>query len=1321
MKIDRNILIDKLVDFSQQSSGLIIGDPGIGKSFALAKMAEKLIDQNIPIVLFRIDTMVDGSDETISSCIGCKENWLEFLNKVEILNKSFKAVLIFDAFDATRDFDTRKQFLKQISLAKNGLKNWNILVSVRKYDARKSPLLNNIFNVSSGHLGNKVPILEIESLNEEELESAFIDNQTLGDVYRNANENLKTILKIPFYLRQLELVLLNNKSLSIDNIKLFKSESEILDKLYEIRIATTERGLLKESMLKKISDSLVKNRTLTCEKSEFIVDAAIFEELRSDGIISEVGFCNRNVAFSHNILFDYFIGRLSIPGKPDKVLKFLNEDKTRAFFLRPSLIFHYTGLWYNDRTEFWKSFNYFLQNDQTHIDLFKRLVLISVAACEFEDVDDIRVIINNNNMLRQLFQSLRFLPNRKLANRDVLLLLELSKNLKIDYLVEFAIIFNLVLNSPISSYSETRINCGIIARNFMKFIMANRIRNGIVNKAVDNLGSNLGVTFIAKTFETNVVESQNIFLKILEFLNEENFNINYFAKLARNLEFYGAIDVKFTCEIYKSLFTYEEESNDTTYLGGGVLLPFTSTRKQDFSLIHNYLFEYFDIFLSVSPEDAIEIGLKICKDYVLKKKIRQKSVYLNVSKIEIGELHCEFLPDMSSIWDDSLMTNRSIELTTKIIGFLGDLLKTKKKSQLDKLIPIYLKNCYVAYTWKKLLRLFLEDVVFFKGYFYKIISNSIFLYHSDTVYEVGQILKNVFSYYSIQERNKIENHIVEFYTNSDMSEKDFALYQVIKLINCIPETLLTNPKLLQIKSENDIVKNEPIFNNHSYSTGISETNWLELEGVNVKDEKVASLISYKDLFRNFNEKWINQKPNFSEFEHLAEQAVSSFEFAIAEKSIDEKVINPLLCEICKFYSIIMWKRANLNDKEFDLAKKIIMHCIDYQSDLDNVHSKELSANTGFSPTPRIEASNVISVLYQVEHDELIFNKILQLSTDENPIVRFHVLKELFTFYDNKRFEFWQIVMERLTNEQNSFNLGALLKNIYVDKIVRGDLENLIKAIDLASLRVNDFARRDSFLEVYVNLLLYLHDNNIAKKSEELLYDICRDIEPSQAIITKIFYFIDPKNGNDYTSNDKLHSNLFELLKYINKRTLEKLVGVDLKVIQIDDSPEKDNLLIVDYIIQRIYFTLIYQSRNKKYAQPNVTDENKIQFYLNIKPIVEEIINASPKIGEGNLLASTADYLLEIFNGLFRFKPSEAEFILKMTYEISKLSKNSGYLVDDSSIKEIIKITEALFADHKDLLMDSDNLEELISILNIYVEVGWPQALELLWRIDEVFK
>jgi len=53
--------------------------------------------------------------------------------------------------------------------------------------------------------------------------------------------------------------------------------------------------------------------------------------------------------------------------------------------------------------------------------------------------------------------------------------------------------------------------------------------------------------------------------------------------------------------------------------------------------------------------------------------------------------------------------------------------------------------------------------------------------------------------------------------------------------------------------------------------------------------------------------------------------------------------------------------------------------------------------------------------------------------------------------------------------------------------------------------------------------------------------------------------------------------------------------------------------------------------------------------------------------------------------------------------------------------EVVELVEELLADHRSALRSGSGLENLERLLNIFAEVGWPESIELVWRLDEVFR
>ena len=75
----------------------------------------------------------------------------------------------------------------------------------------------------------------------------------------------------------------------------------------------------------------------------------------------------------------------------------------------------------------------------------------------------------------------------------------------------------------------------------------------------------------------------------------------------------------------------------------------------------------------------------------------------------------------------------------------------------------------------------------------------------------------------------------------------------------------------------------------------------------------------------------------------------------------------------------------------------------------------------------------------------------------------------------------------------------------------------------------------------------------------------------------------------------------------------------------------------------------------------------------------------------------------------------------MATGVALSSKATGYNLDSLAVRDVVGLVEAILADHRSEVRDPASLEDLLTLLDIFAETGWPDALQLVWRLDEVFR
>ena len=68
----------------------------------------------------------------------------------------------------------------------------------------------------------------------------------------------------------------------------------------------------------------------------------------------------------------------------------------------------------------------------------------------------------------------------------------------------------------------------------------------------------------------------------------------------------------------------------------------------------------------------------------------------------------------------------------------------------------------------------------------------------------------------------------------------------------------------------------------------------------------------------------------------------------------------------------------------------------------------------------------------------------------------------------------------------------------------------------------------------------------------------------------------------------------------------------------------------------------------------------------------------------------------------------------------KRNNDNNFTYDPTTMQEIVRLTERLLADHKEILLKEEHFKSLINILDQFASSGWQEALELTWRLKEIF-
>jgi hypothetical protein len=170
--------------------------------------------------------------------------------------------------------------------------------------------------------------------------------------------------------------------------------------------------------------------------------------------------------------------------------------------------------------------------------------------------------------------------------------------------------------------------------------------------------------------------------------------------------------------------------------------------------------------------------------------------------------------------------------------------------------------------------------------------------------------------------------------------------------------------------------------------------------------------------------------------------------------------------------------------------------------------------------------------------------------------------------------------------------------------------------------------------------------------------------------------------------------------------------------QIDRAEALKNLLrVLDEVATRVFFSLDGGSRTN--GTPALEDSSQRALYFELKPVIERLTSSPLGETRRNLLApASAHYLMQLLNGVLSFDPSA---VVGFAAAVCRASKPLNYQFDSMAVGEMVKLVEHVLADHREILRETPTADSLGEMLDIFVSAGWPQAMSLTFRLDEVVR
>jgi len=1354
-RINNKAITNELFSFVTTGNGILTGHPGAGKSYEVVKLVNYLRKNGYSVLFLPIDKIIAESDVDLQNELYLKTNIFEYIESDNHVSPSKKGVVIIDAFDAARSGNKRNFYLKLIRKIKAKLgSEWNILVVVRLYDAKKSSELLNIFsnNPATGQMlqlnelkiSKEIPCRHVilPELNSDDLNHILAEHPLISKHSSDFNPKLKKLLFNPFYIYLTsQLIQAEKDSIKINSVY---SEVQLLDLYWNSKIEYNQLGLSLEILLKEITDKMISTHSLSVPISEFAKYSETNRNyLLSSGILTNVGINKNKIAYTHNILFDYAVSRLVIDDTEKGLKNFILTDKSNTVLLKPSILYYLTKIWYNDKVIFKKICLKLYKDNEREISLIGKIMPIQVLVKEADSLEDSEFISNlyeNESKFGEWFhdtiistllsleQDLEFscIPNRIFWLNYFEQVIQKSKILDDFYIVNW---LYKIQNEEKDSDIQHQI--GRISRKMLSTCLELRVNN----HDIDKFASHLPELLVVKTFGTDPVQSREILEKILEIINEKDSELSYLRSLTLNIKEIFPFDLEFVSNIYEFVFAHIEDSTKQTEMGNTSFFRLTSNRRQDFEGIRYDLGQESGAFLDADLKTGLKTLIKsinygICRMHILPYLHEGHSIQERINIFSFNKKESKFLEDFSYIWSDShFQMEPEFEMLTQIKNKIIEISKNSDdKSSLEIVLNEYGDHAVVAILWRDLIKTASTNPEPFYSVIFDLICAKPLQLHSETIDELAELIETSIRHLSDDEIHQIVMSILK--TFDEIDDEDYKMYMQEKrnfLLSKIPLEFLPG------KSRADVEKylkyksappRKPVVFSETDVRYISEQEMLELKGIDSNIEEYKPILESISIIKKFNDKWINDQIS-EEDALLILQPFKKLYTQIEDQNlmIPKNLIDYAWDNLARCAKIIAKGVKNPHSELYDYSRKVLLNSADL---LRGQKGEDFTPDydpTSWSPTPVTDAAEGLLILYSLHDDDEIWNSIEKLSQDEDPVVRLLIASDLILLFEKKPDQYWKTIDTFIENEKNYRIHEIICRSLY--RAFRktpeciNDVRNRLESIWIKSKN-----RDIEGLELINNNCFIGSASNFAFVNEtewaKIFFDeVIKKPEQYSTLRPRIVsliidqFFKGPTILN--SEYDSARISISRWLKQIIKTAFDEIQQLLLTKPQMTDIDKKqfESLYgVIEQYITRFFF--VVDKKYNKIVDPNESIQAIGIVYELERDTLALILDSILETKKIALRGGEMQFLMEILDSCLGQDP---EKVLGLTVKTLKIGHRIGFSSDYFGKTKIQKFIDHLLADHRDILEEKMSMNNFTELLDNYAKGNSPDALRYIMSID----
>jgi hypothetical protein len=1231
------------------------------------------------------------------------------------------AYLLIDGLDEARGGPADAEYRSLIADALGFQDSrWKLVASVRSFDLRAGQQYKSLFKgappnpdfaASDADFAN-VCHIEVRPWSDAEFDVLMAKAPRLRSAIEVAGANLREIALVPFNTQLLAEVI--SLGASDEELGSIRNQTDLLKKYWDHRIAPL--GAEGKACLTSVIDAMVTERGVEADAGPFEkVHGATLDRLQQAGVL--VPRRNgRQIAFRHNILFDYVASRLYLdPFKPEHLQQLFLRDRGLGLILGPSLGYALQELWdyQAEHALFWELVT-LLVSDK-NVDPIARS-LVARRAVEFtKSIADIQRFADNlpdSKALGDVQTSLvgaftiLFEDAPQAVSPEAWSYLALCSSTKANLVGTVATLVEKLLKSDLTPQSFDRL--GNAARNLLEF--------GFTSPKQNPHFVAFCVPLVADTYTTDRIGSRTLLEKVFETKRLNAAAHIEVPAITRNIGTIAEYDPEFAVTIYGKVFRHQVDSQKETSFSGSQIMPMSTSVSDMYGTATYVLAGHFPVFIEDNPRAATEAAIEVVEGHIATRHPIPASI--QEKSLQAGGTTVRLIEDGSRYWAWEIETGQPDSFQIIVQRLIGKLHESDME-QAKEMVAVFMATNRFAILWARLLMVAAQKPDIYAPLLWDLAIHEEILLCADTAKDAIDAIAAFYPLRGDQERRSFEKNVFG-YGEGDTVYQSVRQASLETLFQTIGEqNLVTDQaRALAVPEEGEA----PALNHRPLSSqgGVVEYPFLERlqdNGVDVEAPANSTLLS---LIAEFNAKTglgnlprpqIEDSPTALGELRKLRNGIETAEAVHADGQIIARARQLL-------------SNGNLAVLESAQKTKASFAGADIQTIQEIALS--FSENDARNARDSIRELAVVQLYLLAQHPftaKKAIKRVEELSSDPEPVIRMEVARNLATLFNLAPAKVWKLAESLTTGEQIPFVLAQLIATCLASLRNRDPkrVESMVLRIRERfpyELTEGDGERnpRASLWKVSAEVLAGLYVWNDRKKFRDELFAWAADpLFYEDQIRNALFYVRQAVcQGYDSDTPDFKAARLRtqELLRRVIDHSavgLESYRALGPKAQKKKKEDGKRYAKCLEYGCASLYFgSGAFQEKNSDGVSPVLTDAGKRNFLRD----VESSLRRLGDIAEPH----TVYELVQLLDFMLPGDPALCFDLF--THALTESGRKHGFQGEQFGVDVLVRIVSRCLADHDYIFRDKARRDRLVTCLDIFIEAGWPNALRLIYRLPD---